>query len=59
MVIYMIDYVLRTLPNCGHLHFSEPSKGQVNFRMLLLEAESAVTSHCDGCYSAVVSGLQR
>ena len=27
--------------------------------MLLLEAEAAVTSRCDGCYSTVVSGLQR
>ena len=25
----------------------------------LLEAEAAVTSHCDGCYSTVASGLWR
>ena len=33
-------------------------KVKKNFRKLLLEAEAAVTSHCDGCYSTVASGLR-
>ena len=59
-IIRTIDYVLRILPNLGHPLFSEPSKRQENLRMLLLEAEAAVTSRCDGgFYGAVASGLRR
>ena len=57
MVICTIDYVIHILPNLGHLLFSEPYKGQENFKTLLLEAEAAITSRCDGCYSSVASGL--
>ena len=51
MVIRTIDYIFCILPNCGHPLFSKPSKGQENFTTLLLEAEAAITSCCDGCYS--------
>ena len=59
MVIRMIDYVLHILPNRGHPLFSEPTKGRENFKKILLEAEAAITSHCDGCYVTVASGLWR
>ena len=39
--------------------FQRAVKGQENFRTLVLEAEAAITSHCGGCYSTVLSGLQR
>ena len=53
---YTIYYILHILPNCGHPLLSKPSKSHENFRTLLLEAEAAVTSCCDGCYSTVASG---
>ena len=33
----------------GHLLFSEPSEGCEKFSMVLLEAEAAITSCCEGC----------